>query len=137
MNQAMNQANYATSQQEQDVQHGLTELVVTHEQDNYLQWLLPMVAHFSQQHSDRWLTWVGAEDISKETLLRYGIDVSRLRIIRLRDKSDTLWATWEALAAGNSHMVISSPGVLGRHEYQQLKQASEIGNCQGLMLRMR
>ncbi|MCV6620300.1 MAG: SulA-like leucine-rich domain-containing protein [Cellvibrionaceae bacterium] len=133
----MNQAAIQNTQQEAVSEHGLTELVVTHEQDNYLQWLLPMVAHFSQQDSGRWLSWVGAENISKEMLLHYGIDISRLRIIRLRDKSDTLWATWEALAAGNSHMVISSPGVLSRQEYQQLKQAAKAGACQGLMLRMR
>ncbi len=82
---------------------GLTELVVSQGHEQYLQWLLPMIAHFSHAEAGRWLTWIGATDISKPLLQSYGVDLNHLRLIHLRDPKDALWTTWDALATGNSH----------------------------------
>ncbi|MCV6614669.1 MAG: SulA-like leucine-rich domain-containing protein [Cellvibrionaceae bacterium] len=130
----MNTAKHSNLNQAK--QQGITELVVSQGQDQYLDWLLPMVAHFSRAEPGRWLTWIGASDLSKSLLEAYGVDLTHVRFIHLRNDKDCLWTTWEALAAGNSHMVISNPGVISPQEYQQLKQASGLGNCQGLLLRM-
>lgn len=118
-------------------QCGITELVISNGHEQYLQWLLPMVAHFSHQDDNRWLTWIGANGISKQLLKRYDINTRNLRLIHLKQSQDTLWTSWDALAQGNSHMVIANPGVLNNQQQQQLQKAAELGSCQGLMLRFR
>lgn len=116
---------------------GVTELVLTSDSPEQLALLLPMIAFLSHASSDRWITWIAPHNISRELLQSYGVNTRYIRVIHCQNPQTLLWITWEALAAGNSHTVISSPGKLTDKELSQLELAAAEGKCQGLLLRVR
>ncbi|MDO3386392.1 SulA-like leucine-rich domain-containing protein [Gilvimarinus sp. SDUM040013] len=115
----------------------LTELVLTQGAADSWAMVMPMIAHLSHQSDGRWLTWITRETISHSLLERFGVDTSRLRLVHCKDDAKQLWVSWDALALGNSHTVIASPGRLGKQELAQLESAAMQGRCQGLLLRER
>ena len=96
-----------------------------------------MLAHLSRQDADRWITWIAPTGIDRQTLEHYGVDTAKIRLIHASRREDILWITWEALAAGNSHTVIASPGKLREKSVAKLEQAADRGRAQGLLLRVR
>lgn len=116
---------------------GITELVLTHNAPEQTQLLLPMVAHLSQSRSERWLTWINPGPVDRALLARYGVDTHAIRMIHVPENEDNRWILWEALARGNSHTVIASPGAMNDRELKHLEAAALRGQCQGLLLRMR
>lgn len=116
---------------------GVTELVLTSDSPEQLALLMPMIAYLSNSSQDRWITWIAPHNISRELLESYGVNTRYIRVIHCHNPSSLLWVTWEALSAGNSHTVISSPGKLTDKELNQLEVAALQGNCQGLLLRVR
>ncbi len=116
---------------------GITELVLTHNAPEQTQLLLPMVAHLSRTHSDRWLTWISPGSVDRKLLEHYGVDPRAIRLIHAPETQDNRWILWEALAKGNSHTVIASPGQLSDRELKQLEAAACQGHCQALLLRVR
>lgn len=115
----------------------ITELVLTHNAPDQTCILLPMLAHLSHSNQDRWLTWISPGPIDRQLLDQYGVDASKLRLIHIPSDQDSRWVVWQALAEGNSHTVIASPGLLGDREIARFEEAALAGNCQGLMLRLR
>lgn len=118
-------------------QGALTELVLTQGAAESWAMVMPMIAHLSRQTDGRWLTWVTREAISHSFLERFGVDTSRLRLVHCKDDEKQRWVTWDALALGNSHTVIASPGKLTKQALAQLEGAAMRGHCQGLLLRER
>ncbi len=116
---------------------GVTELVLTSDAPEQLALLLPMIAFLSKTASDRWITWIAPHNIHRELLESYGVDTRYIRVIHAQDSQTLRWITWEALSAGNSHTVISSPGKLTDKELSHLEAAAAKGQCQGLLLRVR
>jgi cell division inhibitor SulA len=116
---------------------GVTELVLTSDSPEQIALLLPMIAYLSNNCSDRWITWIAPHNISRELLESYGINTGYIRVIHCQNPQTLLWITWEALSAGNSHTVISSPGKLTDKELMHLELAAKTGKCQGLLLRVR
>ncbi len=116
---------------------GVTELVLTSDSPEQLSLLLPMIAYLSNSAKDRWITWIAPHNISKDFLESYGVNTRFIRVIHAQNPQALLWITWEALSAGNSHTVISSPGKLSDKELSQLEVAAAKGQCQGLLLRVR
>ncbi len=116
---------------------GVTELVLTSDSPEQLSLLMPMIAYLSNSTQDRWITWIAPHNISRELLDSYGVNTRNIRVIHCNDHVNPLWVTWEALAAGNSHTVISSPGKLTDKELNQLEIAAVQGECHGLLLRIR
>lgn len=98
---------------------------------------MPMIAHLSRQDHSRWLTWITREPVSHRLLEAYGVDTKRLRLVYCKDDERQLWVTWDALALGNSHTVIASPGRLGKSVLAQLETAATQGQCRALLLRER
>jgi cell division inhibitor SulA len=96
-----------------------------------------MIAYLSNSAKDRWITWIAPHNISKDFLESYGVNTRFIRVIHAQDPQALLWITWEALSAGNSHTVISSPGKLSDKELSQLEVAAAKGQSQGLLLRVR
>lgn len=115
----------------------ITELVLTHNAPDQTRILLPMLAHLSHGNRDRWLTWIAPGPIDRQLLEQYGVDASQLRLIHIPSDQDSRWVIWQALAEGNSHTVIASPGLLSDREMARFEEAAQAGNCQGLMLRLR
>jgi cell division inhibitor SulA len=116
---------------------GVTELVLASDSPEQLALLLPMIAFLGNTCKDRWITWIAPHNINRELLESYGINTRFIRVIHCQDPQTQLWITWEALSAGNSHTVISSPGKLTDKELSQLETAATKGNCRGLLLRVR
>ena len=116
---------------------GVTELVLASDSPEQLALLLPMIAFLGSTCKDRWITWIAPHNINRKLLESYGINTRFIRVIHCQDLPTQLWITWEALSAGNSHTVISSPGKLSDKELLQLENAATKGNCRGLLLRVR
>ncbi|MBU2885131.1 hypothetical protein KO507_05060 [Gilvimarinus agarilyticus] len=129
--------NLQLNHSQQQEQATLTELVLTHGAAQSWAMVMPMIAHLSHQSDGRWLTWITRETIPHELLQRYDVDTTRLRLVHCKDDEKQLWVSWDALALGNSHTVIASPGKLGRQALAQLEQAANQGHCHGLLLRER
>ena len=127
----------STHIQRQQPSGGVTELVLTSDSPEQMALLMPMITYLSNSARDRWITWIAPHNISRELLESYGVNTRYIRLIHCHDLPSLLWITWEALAAGNSHTVISSPGKLTDKELNQLEIAAMQGKCQGLLLRVR
>lgn len=116
---------------------GITELIIASGSPEQAALLMPMIGFISQSCKDRWVTWIAPLHVTREFLQAYGVDTRFLRLIHCKDEASRLWITWESLAAGNSHTVISSPGKLTDKELKLLEAAASQGQCQGLLLRIR
>lgn len=116
---------------------GITELVIANSSPEQAALIMPMIAFLTQSCVNRWVTWIAPQHLSREFLESFGVDTRYVRLIHCSDEASRLWITWEALAAGNSHTVISSPGKLTDKELKQLEGAAHQGKCQGLLLRVR
>lgn len=116
---------------------GITELIIANASPEQAALLMPMIAFLTKSCADRWVTWIAPQHMSRDFLESFGVDTRFVRLIHCSDEESRLWITWEALAAGNSHTVIASPGKLTEKEFKQLEVAAAQGNCQGLLLRVR
>ena len=116
---------------------GITELIIANALPEQASLLMPMIAFISQSCADRWVTWIAPIHMTREFLESFGVDTRYLRLVHCSDEDRRLWITWEALAAGNSHTAISSPGKLTEKELKQLEVAALMGQSQGLLLRVR
>lgn len=114
---------------------GITEIVLAHSQS--LSFVLPSLAFLSQQPSDRWLTWLPPTTITKQLLQNYSFDFSRTRFVYPKNSEQAFWLFCEALAEGNSHMVVGAPGALTDQQMTRLEHAADMGACSGLILRDR
>jgi len=115
----------------------VTELVLTRHAPEQAALLLPMIAWLSNHNGDRWITWITSSRMTRSFLAEFGINTQRLRLIHCSDDEEALWISWEALAAGNSHTVIASPGKLNDRQFSQLESAALQGQCQGILIRER
>jgi cell division inhibitor SulA len=115
---------------------GITELIIANGSAEQVALLMPMIAFISKSCKNRWVTWVSPFQITREYLQAFGVDTRFLRLVHCGDEASR-WITWEALAAGNSHTVIASPGKLSDKELKQLEAAAHQGQCQGLLIRVR
>lgn len=114
---------------------GITEIVLAHQQS--LAFVLPSLASLSQQHCDRWLTWLVPSALTKGVLQDYDFDFKRTRFIYSKGEGHAFWLLVQALAEGNSHTVVGAPGVLSEQQMQHLECAADQGDCSGLILRDR
>jgi len=116
---------------------GVTELVLTSDAPEQLVLLLPMIAFLSNSCSDRWITWVAPHNVDRSLLEAYGVNTRYIRLVHCQDLPQLLRVTHNALASGNSHTVIASPGKLTDKELIHLESAAAEGQCQCLLLRVR
>lgn len=116
---------------------GITELIIANASPEQAAFIMPMIAFLTKSCVNRWVTWIAPQHVSREFLESFGVDTRFVRLIHCSDEQSRLWITWEALAAGNSHTVIASPGKLTEKEFKQLESAAYQGQCQGLLLRVR
>ncbi len=116
---------------------GITEIVLPNSES--LELVLPSLAFLSRSANtdERWLTWFPPVGITKALLAGYGFDLSRIRFIYPKDDEHCYWLFREALAEGNSHTVVGSPGKLTEQQVCKLEHASTAGSCSGLLLRSR
>ncbi len=136
----MNQLGQAVQNRPAFVQEervsGLTEMILAQSQD--LSMILPSLAYLTNQHKDRWLTWIShSPKIDRRQLEHYGFNLKHLRIIHVKDAEHAFWLFWEALTEGNSHTVIATIDGLDARQTTQLERAAHVGACVGLLLKSR
>ncbi|RYY75714.1 MAG: hypothetical protein EOO52_10080 [Gammaproteobacteria bacterium] len=133
----MNRIRQTQTRQQTSVTAGITELIIANALPEQVALVMPMIAFLTKSCANRWVTWIAPQHVSREFLESFDVDTRYVRLIHCSDEQSRLWITWEALAAGNSHTVISSPGKLTEKELKQLESAASQGQCQGLLLRVR
>ena len=116
---------------------GITELIIANSSPAQAALIMPMIAFLTKSCVNRWVTWIAPQHMSREFLESFGVDTSFVRLIHCSDEESRFRITWQALATGNSHTVIASPGKLTEREFKQLESAAHQGQCQGLLLRVR
>lgn len=97
--------------------------------------ILPIVASFSQQTSQRWLTWITHRTPSKAMLEMLGADFTHLRMVHCKENVDARWIVWQALAQGNSHTVIAEQDFWSPEDKDDMNNAAEMGNTRGVLIR--
>ncbi|RYZ93817.1 MAG: hypothetical protein EOO68_21380 [Moraxellaceae bacterium] len=115
---------------------GITEVVLPGAEDS-LALILPMLAHLSRTCADRWFTWIAPKGVHRDMLIDYGFDLTKLRLVHVKNAEEALWVCWDALVAGNSQTVVASPGRLSEKTVRALECAALRGNSQGLLIRYR
>lgn len=116
---------------------GITEIVLPASNEHQYAYVLPMLAHLSQQTGNRWFTWIAPRGINRKLLLDYGFALDKVRIIHTSNDEQTSWVLWDALAMGNSATVVVSHESLSAQDINKLEEAARIGDSQGLLLRHR
>jgi len=117
---------------------GITEIIVSPSpsiaSNEYLDMLLPMLAHLSRQSSHRWFTWITPLNIRKSLLRDYGFSLHNMQIIRVQEDQDARWMLWEALNNGTSEMVVAETEKLCETDIREMEKASVRGDCRGFFL---
>lgn len=118
---------------------GLTEFVLSHQptpQQSYAL-VMPMLAHLSQTHPNRWFTWIAPKGIHKALLASYGFRLQNVRFVYPTSTKNTVQLYREALNSGTSATVVATLGLLAEPDFISLECAAHKGGSQGLLLRVR
>ena len=116
----------------------LTEIILSCQQFNAIDAVLPMLAYLSHQSTERWLTWIAPPaDINRELLIAFGFNLERIRLIHPASQHDASWLFWNALKQGNSATVVISGNKLNEKELLACEQAAAMGDARALVLRYR
>ncbi len=115
----------------------VTEIILAKGKAENIQILLPMLTHFNQEQ--RWLAWI---DPPMELLQQWrttvaGKHAEDLMILRSSPSTSAAELSRRALAAGTCHAVITWTEQLSAEEFEELEQASAMGNSHGIILRYR
>lgn len=114
----------------------VTEIIVSPEQAENIQMLLPMMTQLNQDN--RWLAWI---DPPQSLLNRWqqqpGIIANQIMILRSTATKSTLEITQQALSAGTCHAVIAWTNQLTKKDFGLLEAASAKGNSHGVVMRYR
>lgn len=83
-----------------------------------------------------WIAWIAPPfQPYAPGLLQWGIDLSRLLIVRPKAGSEILWAAEQALASGNCRAVLVWPERLDHTASRRLQLAAVKGRCQAFAFR--
>lgn len=122
--------------------HALTEILLEHYGMGELQLLMPALARLGQakepEASDEsgWIAWVAPPFQPYPPALRqWGIDLSRVLIVRPRQENETLWSAEQALSSGNCAAVLVWPNTLDDYSGRRLQLAAEKGRSWAIAFR--
>jgi len=91
-------------------QHALTEILLEYYGSGELQLLMPALARLSKPEDDaqaRWIAWIAPPfEPYPPALLQWGVNLSRVLIVRPRKAAEALWAAEQALSSGNCAAVL-------------------------------
>jgi hypothetical protein len=120
----------------------LIEILVAHYGSGELQLLMPLLARLGHAGSNGedgeagWIAWIAPPfQPYPPALLQWGIDLSRMLIVRPRRSSETLWAAEQALASGNCRAVLLWSEKTDHTASRRLQLAAVKGTCQGFVFR--
>ena len=123
-------------------QNSLTEILVEHYGIGELRLLMPALAALStEDHSadgsePGWIAWVSPPfQPYPPALQQWGIDLSRVLIVRPRDDSEMLWSAEQALSSGTCAAVLLWSDKLDDQAGRRLQLAAEKGNSWAIAFR--
>ena len=122
----------------------LTEILLDHYGTGELQLLMPALARLSQQQpveagtdSDvGWIAWIDPPfEPYPPALQQWGVDLSRVLIVRPKNSQEALWAAEQALSSGNCAAVLLWSCVLDDAATRRLQLAAEKGRSWAIAFR--
>ena len=117
----------------------LTEILIEDHGKGELQLLMPALARLSRGGVDSvadegWIVWIAPPfQPYPPALTQWGVDLSRLLIVRPHRNTDIPWAAEQALASGNCTAVLLWPGKL--FSSRRLQLAAEEGRSWAIAFR--
>jgi hypothetical protein len=122
--------------------NSLTEILVEHYGVGELRLLMPALAALSAADSGvdynepGWIAWVAPPfQPYPPALQQWGIDLSRMLIVRPKNDSEMLWSAEQALSSGTCAAVLLWPDVLDDQASRRLQLAAEKGNSWAIAFR--
>ena len=123
-------------------QRALTEILTDQYGIGELKLLMPALARLSRQDPQAvdaepgWIAWVAPPfQPYPPALDGWGLDVSRLLIVRPRCDDETLWSAEQALVSGTCAAVLLWPGKLDDQGSRRLQLAAEQGESWAIAFR--
>ncbi len=123
-------------------QNALTEILVEHYGIGELRLLMPALATLStadngmDYNEPGWIAWVSPPfQPYPPALQQWGVDLSRMLIVRPRDASEMLWSAEQALSSGTCAAVLLWSDTLDDQASRRLQLAAEKGNSWAIAFR--
>ena len=110
--------------------HALTEILLAHYGSGELKLLMPALARLSQPGggagSAGWIAWVAPPyQPYPPALVQWGVDISRVLIVRPGKSTEVLWAAEQALSSGNCSAVLLWSNTIDDASSRRLQLAAE------------
>lgn len=120
--------------------HSLTEILLAQYGTGELQLLMPALARLSQPDDESgaagWIAWVAPPfQPYPPALVQWGVDISRVLIVRPGKTTEALWAAEQALASGNCSAVLLWSNALDDASSRRLQLAAEEGQAWAVAFR--
>ena len=122
--------------------NSLTEILVEHYGVGELRLLMPALASLSSDDNSLdynepgWIAWVAPPfQPYPPALQQWGIDLSRMLIVRPKNDSEMLWSAEQALSSGTCAAVLLWPDVLDDQASRRLQLAAEKGSSWAIAFR--
>lgn len=126
--------------------HALTEILLDQYGTGELQLLMPALASLSQPHNDNehewasskdgWIAWIAPPfEPYPPALKQWGVNLSRVLIVRPKKTKEVLWAAEQALSSGNCAAVLLWPKLLDDAGSRRIQLAAETGKCWAIAFR--
>jgi hypothetical protein len=123
-------------------QNALTEILVDQYGIGELRLLMPALAALStadngmDYNEPGWIAWVSPPfQPYPPALQQWGVDLSRMLIVRPRDASEMLWSAEQALSSGTCAAVLLWSDKLDDQASRRLQLAAEKGNSWAIAFR--
>jgi hypothetical protein len=123
-------------------QGALTEILVEHYGIGELRLLMPALAALStadngmDYNEPGWIAWVSPPfQPYPPALQQWGVDLSRMLIVRPKDASEMLWSAEQALSSGTCAAVLLWSDTLDDQASRRLQLAAEKGNSWAIAFR--
>lgn len=123
-------------------QHALTEILVEHYGIGELRLLMPALARLSAEDTGSdfaepgWIAWVAPPfQPYPPALQQWGINLSRMLIVRPKSDKEMLWSAEQALSSGTCAAVLLWPDTLDDQASRRLQLAAEKGGSWAIAFR--
>ena len=123
-------------------QCSLTEILVEHYGIGELRLLMPALARLSAENNagdysePGWIAWVAPPfQPYPPALQQWGIELSRMLIVRPKHDSEVLWSAEQALASGTCAAVLLWPAAFDDQAGRRLQLAAEKGGSWAIAFR--
>ena len=131
--------------------HALTEILLARYGSGELKLLMPALARLSQAGRDAsdgsagenntaaaagWIAWIAPPfQPYPPALLQWGVDLSRVLVVRPKSAGEALWAAEQALSSGNCAAVLLWSDALNDVSSRRLQLAAESGKSWAIAFR--